>query len=155
MIEDFLSKVVADTRDFNKIKYAQMFPHYLNIYGSTVKVRRLNRQPSVGTLPSYDQLINQVYGKVASKDMHLAGDDNFIEFETKLILHQLNSAKLHANAMEQIMTYHTDKVLDLGDEIVYKFMGKQFDLHVTDINQYDDILYEFILHPIREHVNTA
>jgi hypothetical protein len=154
MIEDYLSKYVADTRDFNKIKFAQMFPHYLNIYGSTVKVRRLQRETTRSTLPDYDQLINQVYGKVASKDMHSVGDKNFIEFETKLILHQLNGAKLHVNASEQVMTYHTDKVLDLGDEIVYRFMGKQFDLHVTDINHYDDILYEFILQPIREHVNT-
>ena len=38
MIEDYLSKYVADTRDFNKIKFAQMFPHFLNIYGSIVKV---------------------------------------------------------------------------------------------------------------------
>lgn len=155
MIEDFLNKNVAQTRDFNKIKYGQMFKHYLNMYGSLVKVRRLDRKIDQNRpLPDYDQLMNQVYGKVSSKDMHTVGDKNFIEFECKLILHQLNGLKMYANAQETIVTYHNEKVLDLGDEIIYHFMGKQFDLHVTDINHYDDILYEYTLTPIRDHVNT-
>lgn len=153
MIEDFLNKNVAKTRDFNKVKYSQMFKHYLNIYGSTVKVRRLERKETTRTLPDYDQLMNQVYGKVASKDIHNTGDKNFIEFECKLILHQLNGLKMYANAQETIVTYHNEKILDLGDEIIYRFMGKQFDLHVTDINHFDDILYEYTLTPIRDHVN--
>lgn len=155
MIEDFLNQNVADTRDFNRTMYAQMFPHYLNLYGSRVKVRRLVRQRSHRTLPDYDQLLNQVYGKVASKDIHSAGDNNFEEFEVTLILHQLNGLKMYANASETIITYHNEKILDLGDEIIYKFMGKQFDFHVTDINHYDDILYEYTLTPIREHINSS
>lgn len=158
MEDGFLNGAHENTNKFYKIMF-EMFPFYMNLYGTKCTVRRLVRDKELGAkptnktnTPSRDQIINQVYGKVASRDMYDSKSDVKM-FSTMLIINRSHVQKYYNNQSDNVTIYHNEKILDLGDEISYNRDGKTFSFIVLEMNCYEDVIYEYVLIGIKDYIS--
>jgi hypothetical protein len=141
------------TNRFYKIMY-QSFPFYMRLYGTLCSIERLVRVKSSKnstSLPSRDQLINQTYGKVATKDDY---DENseVKKFNEVLVINKSSATKFYNNQGNEIIVYYNKNILDLGDKVSYNRFGKTYSFVVTEFQCYEDVIFEYTLLGIKDHV---
>ena len=153
MFDDYISITHEMTNELAKIMY-EMFPFYIDLYGTKVNVERFVRK-STNSLPTRDQMMNKVYGKVASNDLHNVDDADVIKFDSIIIINKTDSEAYYNNNGTVIQVYCNTKEFDKGDKISYNRYGKVYSFKVTDYKSYEDIIFEYELTGIKEFNNES
>jgi hypothetical protein len=151
MNNDFISSSHEMTNKFYKVLY-EMFPFYMDLYGTLCYVERLERIKNINpSLPDRDQMINQVYGKVASKDDY-DSTSKVIKFQEKFIIDKTSEINYYNNQEEPITIYYNKNILDLGDKLYFERFGKKYSFVVDEFKSYEDIIFSYNLIGIKDYV---
>lgn len=149
---DFISSVTSMSNRFYKVMYKN-FPFYMKLYGTLCSVERLVRtKPSTpNALPSRDQMINQTYGKIATRDDY-DRDSEVLKFNETFIINKESVTRYYNNQADEIQIYFNQNILDLGDKLSFNRYGKSYSFIVGEVSQYSDILFEYRLTGIKDYV---
>ena len=152
---DFVNRAHEMTVRFFKIMY-KSFPFYMKLYGTLCTVERLLRNKDNKDrvkLPSRDQMINQTYGKVATHD-DLDRDSEWQTFTETFIINKSHAQKYYNNQSDEVMIYFNQNILDLGDKVSFNRFGKTYSFIVNDVTAYEDVIFEYRLIGIKDHVSS-
>lgn len=148
-MENYIGKTHELTNAFTKL-VLKSFDFYMKLYGVKMQVKRFVRNPNA-TLPSRDQMINQVYGKANTEDIYEDSSTEATYFDVKLIINKSRAEQFYSDNTDELVVYLNEDQLDLGDTLTFKRYNKTYSLKVTDKQKYEDLLFEYKLTGLKDY----